>query len=65
MVPFLGREMAEARIAGLLEEAEGASRARAAGARSRGRRPRGLRGALGRRLVALGSRLIGAPVEVR
>jgi hypothetical protein len=65
MVPFLGREMAEARIAGLLEEARGASRARAAGARARGRRPGGLRAAVGRRLVNLGSRLIGTQVEVR
>jgi len=65
MVPFLGKELAGARIEGFLDEAEAESRARAA--RASGRRPRtgGVRLAVGRRLVGLGFRLIGTPVEVR
>jgi hypothetical protein len=65
MVPFLGRELAGARISDLLEEAESASRARAVEAPGDRSRRAGMRPAVGRRLVGLGRWLIGAPVEVR
>jgi hypothetical protein len=64
MIPILGKEMAGARIARLLEEAEGSSRARAARARGGRGAAKGVRAAVGRRLVGLGFRLIGTPVEV-
>jgi hypothetical protein len=62
VIPFLGDEMAKARIERLLEEAEGESRARDARPGAGPRPAQALRAAVGRRLIGVGFRLANSAV---